>query len=199
MQEQIKSLEKEIQRLCENKEFKHHEWYFPYHLQILSLLCEKVLNMYPTADKYIVRILVWVHDLGKIVSAENPDAATLTEGKILLQRLNFEEDVITRVLDYCELLDTATDFITTPLEVQILSSADGASHFIGPFYGIYCYENPHNLKSFDKIMASNIKKANKDWQKKIVLSEVQEMIRTRYDFVIEQNSVNIYDLLEEAL
>jgi hypothetical protein len=51
----------------------------------------------------------------------------------------------------------------------------------GPFYQIYCYENPE--MSVEELMESNIRKLEKDWNRKIVLPEVKKELQVQYDFL----------------
>ncbi len=77
------------------------------------------------------------------------------------------------------------DLNESPIEVRIVSSADGASHFIGPFYYTYFHEN--SGMNLGDIFESNVKKANKDWNRKIVLPEVKAALQDRYKFTLENN------------
>jgi len=197
MKQRIDSLENRIKKLCENNRFKHYKWYYKYHLQIVSHICDKLVDKYPNANKDVVRVLVWLHDLGKIISADDPDKATLTEGKKLLESLGFDKAFVIQVIEFCDLIDSSPNFERAPLEIQIVSSADGASHFIGPFYGLYWYENPDI--AIEKIMLSNIAKAEKDLKKKIVLPEIKKWVKSRFDITTEQNSSNLSNFIKESL
>jgi hypothetical protein len=75
------------------------------------------------------------------------------------------------------------DLSEAPIEVKIVSTADAVSHMYGPFYQMYCYENPE--MSVEELMESNIRKLEKDWDRKMVLPEVKEMLQERYEFLRE--------------
>lgn len=76
------------------------------------------------------------------------------------------------------------DLHNSPIEVQIVSSADACSHFIGPFFNMRRHENPE--KNYRDLMQDNIRKAMKDWDRKIVLDFVKEKIEPRFKFLLEQ-------------
>lgn len=148
--------------------------------RIASELCTR----YESADKNLVLTLVWLHDYGKILGLSTQE--TLTEGKEVLDRLGFPEEFSEKAISYVEFADkkTGIDLESTPIEVKIISSADGASHLVGPFFSLWWHEN--SGKHFEELMQDNIRKAVKDWDKKIVLPEVREAFRSRYEFLLEQ-------------
>jgi hypothetical protein len=76
------------------------------------------------------------------------------------------------------------DISKTAIEIQIISSADGCSHFIGPFLNLWWYENPS--KDYKELMEDNIYKINKDWNNKIVLPEARKAFQDRYKFHMEK-------------
>lgn len=180
-------LKQTIIHACGNPSFKHHQRFVKRHLEIVECIAEELCEKYPEADKDIVQIMIRLHDYGKILASENPDETTLVEWKKLLEQIWFSNDLIVKAIDYIEILDKklSLDLHDAPIEVKIISSADAYSHFIGPFFYLYRYENPS--KPFEQLMQDNIKKAQKNRERKIVLPEVKEAVKNYYEFVLMQS------------
>lgn len=186
MQQYISRLRDEIVDAAGNPKFIHHEWYVKYHLEIVEKISNELCNKHPRADRDLVSALVWIHDYGKILSASNQYELTISEGEKLLRIIGFPDDFIARILEYAAMLDRSRelDLSRAPIEVQIVSSADGCSHLVGPFFPLWWKENSN--KYFEELMADNRKKLLKDWQHKIVLPEAREAFEGRYRVVMEQ-------------
>ena len=131
--------------------------------------------------------MLWLHDYGKIIDFENQYEATQKEGMKFLREIGFEQGFATKVLENIKLIDSSTtiDLHNASIEVKIVSSADGASHMVGPFFEVYLHENHH--QPLEELMAGNRQKALKDWNKKIVLPEVKKAFERRHTFILEQN------------
>lgn len=170
-----------------NSEFVHRSWYVEYHLEIVETISMELADRYPAADRNLVLTLVWLHDYGKIIDWDRQHELTLTEGRRALISTGFPPALSTRAVDYIRLLDNSLelDLSTAPIEVQIVSSADGCSHFIGPFFQIWLWENSD--RPLRQLMQENRKKAEKDWTRKIVLPEARAAVANRYRLVCEQN------------
>jgi hypothetical protein len=170
-----------------NPAFKHYDWYIDYHMLIVEQIAQELLLKYPDADTELVLVLVWLHDYGKILSFEDDKSATLREGRTKLTELGYPNDFINTAIEYAEMIDRKLEFdlATAPIEVKIVSSADGCSHLTGPFMAIYMRD--HSNKSLDELLIDNKNKAIKDWTRKIVLPEARSAFESRYLITIEQS------------
>jgi len=185
MEKLIKKFKEHVIKESKNLNFIHHKWYVKYHLEIVEKISLELCKKYPKADKNLVLLLVWLHDYGKIIDFKNQHKTTLTKGKKKLKEFSFPKHTIEKASSYVKMIDNKIGLKKATIEVKIVSSADGASHLIGPFYPIYWYEN--HKKAIENIMKENIRKASKDWKEKIVLPEVKKMFKKRHDFLIENS------------
>jgi hypothetical protein len=183
----IDRLRKEIILSASNLTFPHHEWYVEYHLLLVERIAQELLTYYPEADRDLVDALVWTHDYGKMITRVDDRQATVTQGRKKLLELGFPPPFVDRVVEFVKLMDRSQelDLRKCSIEVQIVSSADGCSHLIGPFFYMWFREHPD--VSLVKLMADNRRKAIKDWDRKIVLPEARAAFLARHHFIMEQN------------
>ncbi|MFA4931257.1 MAG: HD domain-containing protein [Patescibacteria group bacterium] len=177
MQDLIEKLKTSMIANANNPEFRHHQWFVKYHLEIVYQIAMELCDKYPLADREMVEILVWLHDYGKPLDFANQEEVTITQGRKKMAEIGFPADIIEKAIQYAEFIDRRRDMDQYPIEVQILSSADAASHFVGPFYACWWHENPQ--KSVTELMADNKKVRAKDWDRKIVLPEVKAAFKIR--------------------
>ena len=150
-----------------------------YHLNIVEKIAMELCDIYTDADRDIVQALVWFHDFGKPIDEENERAITLLEGPKVMLACGYTQEFVDRVVECWQLMEKKNeiDIQTTPIETQIVSSADGASHFTGVFYPSYFNENNDDFAITQKHLKEKIEK---DWNRKIVLPEVQKAFEGRY-------------------
>lgn len=184
--ELIQKLKNIIIEKSKDKSFLHNDWFVDYHLSIVEKIALELCGIYKEADKNLVLVLVWIHDYGKILDMKNQHDLNY-KSKELLVGIGFDEDFIEKAMDYLDLMERKMeiDLKQAPIEVKIVSSADGASHFVGPFMHIYWKE--YNNKNIAELLDDNIKKINKDWDNKIVLPEIKEKFLDRYLILKEQS------------
>lgn len=169
-----------------NPEFRHHKWFVHWHLEIVDKIALELCDLHPEANREIVQILVWLHDYPKILDFANRDKPEVIDrARGLLQELQYPTELINEVMTDLNLIESkmTVDLSTAVIEVKILSSADAASHLVGPFFPFFWYENT-NLP-IDKILEQGLYKLWKDWERKMVLPEVKAAFKARYELMSE--------------
>ena len=166
-----------------NPAFIHHRWYVDHHLLIVERIAEELCARYPQADATLVCVLVWLHDYGKAIDRVNERVATLTRGRAALLASGFSADFVQQAMWCYERFETHATLPSAPLEVRIVSSADGAAHLVGPFYALWWYENPQ--RPIHVLLGDNRRKALLDWDHKIVLPEVRAAFAARHRLLLE--------------
>ncbi len=186
MQDKIDAFKSHVKAASANPNFVHHYWFVEWHLEVVEKIAKELLEYYVAADKDLVDVMVWLHDYGKMLNFSDQYRTTLIEGRKKLTELGFEHDFIEKAVSYVELMDRKMeiDMYEAPLEVQIVSSADGCSHLVGPFMYLWWRENPQ--KHFEELMRDNQRKAEKDWTRKITLPEARKAFEPRYRLIMEQ-------------
>lgn len=190
MHQQIQSFKEHVRQIAANPGFTHHKWFVQWHLEIVERIAKELLVHYPQADADLVEVMVWLHDYGKILDFDNQYETTLVAGKAKLLELGFDAEFVQKAIDNIEILDRKLelDLKQAPIEVQIVSSADGCSHMVGPFMYTIWHEGTDSTypgKTMEELMAMNIAKTNKDWDKKITLPEARRAFESRHQHLLE--------------
>ncbi len=188
MQKHIAAFKQHVRAEATNPNFVHHKWFVQWHLEIVERIAKELLEAYPRADPDLVEVMVWLHDYGKILDFANEYTKTLEAGPLKLVELGFDSSFAQKATDYIEILDSKTDIDKAPIEVQIVSSADGCSHMVGPFMFTIWHEGTDKTfpgKTMEELMAMNKAKSEKDWNKKVTLPEARAAFEKRHQHLLE--------------
>jgi len=153
VQENIQLFKEHVREISARPEFIHHKRFAKWHLEVVERIAMELCAIYPQADRETVEVMVWLHDYGKILDFDREyERELLDSGRDKLIELDFEATFANKVANYVELQDKnqEIDLRTAPIEVQIVASADGCSHFVGPFMPVHWYENPN--KAIDALL-----------------------------------------------
>lgn len=179
MKEIIENIRKRALEECSNKEFKHHDWFWKYHilpmLKISMELAEKL-----KVDKELIELVVYLHDIAKMRGLDNHAEEGAKIASEMLPYIAKKDLILECIAKHSKPSEN------DPIEVKLIAAADAVSHFLSPFFEIHLWKNPD--KTFEELCASNIRKAEKDW-KKILLPEAQDMAREEYDNVKKRYEV----------
>ena len=161
--------------------FAYREWFIPDHLIIVERIAMELCDKHPEADRDVVFGLVWFHDFGKPIDEDNEYEVTKTRGVEAMRSVGLPDEFIEKVLAHWLRMEmkNEVDISKESIEVQIISTADGASHFVGKFYPSYFRDDA--AEPLSGIVQRLRDKMTKDWQRKIVLPEVKEAFKERYE------------------
>jgi hypothetical protein len=184
MIDKIQLLKERISKLAKREIFVHHKWFLKYHLELVEKISLELHKRYGEANLDLLLGLIWIHDYGKIMGISE-ESEVIEKSRSFLIEIGFEEKYVNHVIALLEIFESkmTMDLSDAPIEVKIVSTADAVSHMYGPFYQMYCYENPE--MSVEELMESNTRKLEKDWNRKIVLPEVKGELQERYVFLRE--------------
>lgn len=187
MQKNLERFKEHVIEASKHPDFIHHEWFTEWHLNIVEQITKELLEFYPEADEDLVNVMVWLHDYGEILDFDNQYDMTTSAGKARLLAIGFRKDFAQKAVDYIALMDRKmeVDLHEAPIEVQIVASADGLSHMVGPFLHFWWKEQ--NKRSVDQLLQDNINKIKKDWERKIVLPEAITAAKDRRGFLLEMS------------
>jgi len=180
LQEKLNKFKNIVIENCNNKDFAYREWFVDDHLMIVEKIAMELCEIYKKADKNIVFALVWFHDFGKPINEENEFEVTKKEGIETMKNIGLSIEFINKVFQLWLRMEMKNeiDISKESIEVQIISTADGASHFVGKFFSSFFRDEPK--KSVKETEEEIRNKINKDWSRKIVLPEIKEVFKDRY-------------------
>jgi putative nucleotidyltransferase with HDIG domain len=180
MEDKLNKFKDIVKENCKNKDFKYREWFIADHINIVEKIAMELCDTYKEADRDVVIALVWFHDFGKPINIKNEKELTEEKGIEALRNIGFAEDFIDKVFKYWERMEMKNeiDISKETIEVQIVSSADGASHFVGQFYPGFFSDEPK--EGINWVREEIRKKIKVDWERKIVLPEVKKAFKSRY-------------------
>ena len=155
-QQLVNKLKVDVTERSADKNFVHHKWFVKYHLEIVEKIALELCEKYPNANTFKVLTLAWLRDYEKIIDFDNQYNTELQATIELMRQLGFEAEFIEQMAADLNTYNAKENLAAAPIEIQIVSSSDAASHSVGPFMCLYWYENPEF--SVEQLMEANLRK-----------------------------------------
>lgn len=117
------------------KEDKEDRYHLTSHIEELEKWAKFMCDTYPDADREIVTLSVYLHDIGHYPIDLDIDHAVRGEerAKIRLTQLNYPKDKMNKVL-HCVRTHRCKDVLPETLEAKIMAFIDSASHITDGMY-----------------------------------------------------------------
>jgi hypothetical protein len=191
MQPQIEKLKNHIREAARDESFVHHKWFVEWHLELVERLALELCEHYPQANKDLVTVMVWMHDYGKIVDFNNQDLMVSLAGREKLIELGIPSEITGPAIANIELINkkTTVDLRTASIEVQIVSSADGCSHMVGPYYKVFwndVFDATFVGRTIEQRQEWDLAKIEEDWSHRIVLPEARVIFQKYCEVIAVQ-------------
>lgn len=147
--------------------------YLPKHVAEAEKWAQRILQKYPKADKEIVLLSVWLHDIGQATENNNHDHAVESEieTRRFLAEIGLDSEKIKKVA-HCVRTHRCRDVQPKTLEAKILAAADSVSHMTD-----FCYIDMVSSKSRELA----IEKLERDYRDAGLLPELQKEITPLYE------------------
>lgn len=187
MKEKIKQLEDRIKELhynpvinkerfnsAETKELYSNFW--DYHVAYVIKKSKEMAKKY-NADLKVVWLAAMLHDISRLGDDEPHDETGSKKAHALLIEKKFDKKIADEVRN-CILTHRCREYPPETLEQKILASADAISHFATPFY---IWVAKDFKSSMEDLLEFNLKKLERDWNKKIFFEDEKKEIRKEYE------------------
>ncbi|MBU4339144.1 HD domain-containing protein [Patescibacteria group bacterium] len=175
---QIKSL---VKNECFNLGFIDN-WFYGVHLLGVEKFAKVLFKKMSKADKEIVLLGVWLHDLQRVRGIKGDHAKMgAIEAEKVMRQFNYPEKTIKHVKEIILAHSCDTCLMPETLEGKILASADAMAHYVNDFYLTIAVTGAvtgeRDLVSFKKWA---LEKLDKDYNRKIFFDFAKKMIEKRH-------------------
>lgn len=157
------------------------------HQREIIKAAKELIKLYPKADRQIVLISCWLHDIAYYYAKNNRDISIIRNrhhirgaeiaGNFLKKyRLNL---IDTDMIEKC-ILNHRNIFPYKPktLEEKIVAVADTVSHFESIFFLTYFKINPQ--ASFRDMVRDNLRELEQDWRDLALLPKSKRLVEKEY-------------------
>ena len=181
----IKEAQEYIIRLA-----KKNGWMWFYKMHQTEMVCEaeKLLTLYPKADKKIVIIACWLHDNAHyparngdeiIAVKKNHHIISARQAEEILKKYKLEEKEVRAIINCILCHRNTAPYRAGTLEEKIVAVADTLSHFTSIFYLTYFKFHPE--KTLEQMVAEDLAKLERDWDDLSLLPKARSLVKREFE------------------
>lgn len=159
------------------------KWFYSVHLLSVEKFAKELLKKLPKADKEIVLLGVWLHDLQRVRGIKGDHAKMgAVEAEKVMRQFGYQDKTIQHVKKMILSHSCGAHLIPKTLEGKILASADAMSHYVNDFYLTIAATGKRDLAEFKEWA---LEKLDRDYHKKIFFDFARKMIEKRHKILKE--------------
>jgi HD superfamily phosphodiesterase len=180
----IKDSQKTIKRLAKRNDFL---WFYNMHQKEVAKCAVKLLKLYRKADRRIVLIACWLHDVAhyyakggdeilKVKKDHHINSAKIAEQ--IFKKYNLQQEEIDKIKNCILRHRNFGSYKARTLEEKIIVVADTLSHFESIFYLTYFKIHPKH--SLEKMVKDDLAKLKRDWRDLELLAKAKKLVEVEY-------------------
>jgi HD superfamily phosphodiesterase len=182
MNKKINDIKALVKKECEKNSLKD---FYKYHLLMVEKAARDLLARLPKANKEIVMLGVWLHDLQRVRKLKGDhEQVGADEAVKVLKEFNYAPETITVVKDII-LTHSCRESIPSTLEARALATADALSHYLNDFF---LWVATTGDRDVDKYKAWAKEKLERNYNNKIFFGFAKKAIQQKHE------EKNIYPL-----
>jgi HD superfamily phosphodiesterase len=178
MQNKILEIKMMVEKECANN---NRLWFYKTHLLAVEKFARILLKKLPRADKDIVMLGVWLHDLQRVRKLKGDHSKIGAREAIkLMKDFKYDLKTIKKVKEIILSHTCGTKLLPKTIEAKILASADAMSHYVNDFFLQIAVLGQRDLENY-KVWA--LEKLNRDYNKKIYFNFARRIIKKRHNLL----------------
>lgn len=172
-------------RLAHEHDF---QWFFDLHQLEVVKCAELLLDKYPDANREIVLVAVWLHDVVQFIASgeEERDKVKMNhhldgavKAKEILEKYQLGEEELEKIQNCIRRHRNKKGYEAVSIEEKIVASADAMSHFYSVFF--LTFFKFHPSVGLDEMVVINKEKIERDWRDVNIIPEAGNIVRSRYE------------------
>jgi HD superfamily phosphodiesterase len=172
----INKIKNQIKKECEENNFS---WFYHTHLLAVEKNAKFLLEKLPKANKEVVLLGVWLHDLQRIRKLKGDHAKTgAREAVKVLYNYNLDKNIVKHVKDIILSHPCKSGITPKTLEAKILASADAMSHYMNDFYLSIALRGDRNIEEYKKWLSE---KLDRNYNIKISFPFAKKIIKKKHE------------------